>query len=101
MPSVHAVPYKFLFNPPIALPARGLYHFAIQTVPCNASFFFSLNNANAYPDGATWWYFQNSCHLRPGPESNGPVDLAFEVEFCGPATPARRVTWGQVKAAYR
>jgi hypothetical protein len=101
---VHPVPYKFSFNPPIVLPSPGNYHFAIQTVPCNGFFFFSLNSANAYPNGGTWWYNQNmftACHLRPNPEDNGPVDLVFEVEFCGPTTAVLRPSWGRIKATYR
>jgi len=101
---VHPVPYRFVFDPPITLPAPGRYHFAIQTDPCDGVFYFPLNPVNAYPDGGTWWYaqsFSSPCHLRPNPVDNGTVDLAFEVEFCGPVTPAHRPTWGEVKAAYR
>jgi len=98
---IHPVPYKFEFNPPIVLPAPGKYHFVIQV--CDGLFFFPLSTADAYPQGDTWWYAPSfgGCYLRSNPVDNGPVDLPFEVEFCGPVTPLRRPSWGHVKAVYR
>lgn len=101
---VHPIAIRFVFDPPYALPGRGLYYFAIQADPCNGFFNMELNSSNAYADGSFWrngrTYF-GGCHLRNFPEQFPQVDIAFTIEFCDLTTPTISDTWGRVKARYR
>lgn len=102
---IHAIPFRFVFEPPFALPARGKYEFAIQSNPCDGFFEMLANHDNAYIDGSMWLHGRtvfSGCNLRNYPnELPGIYDLIFEIEFCSTVTPARPETWGRLRAIYR
>jgi hypothetical protein len=100
--SVHAVPMKFEFNPPLALPHPGTYEAGIQGYPCSCAIKYLRTLDDEYPEGIIWSHSEtNPCSLRSGPGAVPSLDLFFRIEFCGALTPARGATWGEVKSVYR
>ena len=97
-------PFRFEFNPPLALPRRGKYEVAMQSDPCDWVFYFIYSRKDVYPDGEVWWHDQTALsgyRLRINPEEFPAWDLVFQIEFCGPMTPTLPSTWGAVKDRYR
>lgn len=100
---IHHIEFRFAFDPPLALPARGLYFFAVQPDPCIGYFDMPVDTLNGYPDGRMWWTRRNRACDTLGPLSELPpeVDLIFTVEFCDVMTPTLRNSWGRLKVLYR
>ena len=99
---IHPVEYRWVFDPPFALPYRGRFFFDIL-----ASFFSSwlipAATADPYPDGEAW-ETGPVVDCSPGwPRASPPqADLVFEVRFCATgATPALPKSWGRLKVMYR
>lgn len=104
---VHPVEFKWEFDPPVALPRRGLYAFFLQ-VPMDEcpSYFDVLGRdgvTDAYTDGHVWLSRRTvACTLRFNPDPFPNADLVFTIEFCHDvSTPVRSSTWGQLKVLYR
>ena len=101
---VHPTPYRFVFDPPFALPGPGHYEFAIQGYPCDRVPIYLFDNKNDYPDGDMWLHGRtvfSGCRLRAFPEEFPDLDLVFSIEFCNLTTPTLPSTWGAVKDRYR
>jgi hypothetical protein len=103
---VHPTPFRFVFDPPVVLPAPGEYEFAIQGDQCDGVFDLAGNESDgsAYPSGVFWLHGRQAtyCYGIPSeyPDRYADSDLAFTVEFCE-ATPVTPTTWGHIKALYR
>jgi len=99
---VTPTPFRFEFEPPLALPGQGKYEFAIQDDPCYGTIQMLFNAFDQYPDGEVWLHSRSlECHLRNYPSEFSNVDLIFQIEFCQMATPTRTETWGRIKSSYR
>ena len=99
---INPTPFRFEFDPPFALPARGNYEFAINDSPCYGTIQMPFNTNNHYPSGEVWLHGRSFyCLLRDYPKEFPGLDLIFQIEFCQPTTPARPETWGGLKATYR
>ena len=99
--SVHATPFRFEFDPPLALPRAGTYEAAIQAYPCSGVIKYLRTVDDEYPDGKVWSHSQISpCSLRSGPGAVPSVDLFFRIVFCQAPTSSRQATWGEVKSIY-
>jgi hypothetical protein len=104
--SDHPVQYRFVFDPPVALPRPGRYEFAVQPAPpyCDFGSCLLSDTRNPYPDGGAWEHhrsFPEWCTLefvRPPVPNN---DLILGVEFCDAPTAVRRPSWGNLKMRYR
>lgn len=99
--SIHAVRFDYVFDPPFALPAPGLYAFVIQGRPCDPSWNLEANVNDDYADGSYWSFGRSDCALRPFPQNHPEADMVFTVEFCSAPTPIKRSTWGELKTRYR
>jgi hypothetical protein len=103
---VHPTPFRFVFDPPVVLPAPGEYEFAIQGDQCGGVFDLASidGDGSTYPSGVLWYHGRQASHCSgipaPYPDRYPNSDLAFTVEFC-PATPVRPTTWGRIKAVFR
>jgi hypothetical protein len=98
---IHPVEYRWIFDPPFALPHRGEFFFDIM-----AGEFFSWGNLAAsgdpYPDGQGWETSPTFTCDRPGPPRYPGTDLCFQVQFCRGATVgAEPRSWGKLKITYR
>ena len=98
---IHATPFEFVFDPPLALPHSGRFCLAIQAAPCDATLRIDASSQQPYGDGAAWVFGRSGCTLRPFPQEFPSLDIMFKVEFCDSSTPVRERTWGAVKNAYR
>jgi hypothetical protein len=98
---IHPIPFEFVFDPPFSLPHKGLFCFAVQAVPCEATWDILSSNLNPYPGGHAWDFGRSTCFLRTSPTPYPTVDLAFEIKFCDSATSVRETTWGSLKVIYR
>jgi len=99
---IHPVPMKFVFNPPLRLPHRGMYEAAIQSYPCSCASRYLRTLDDEYPDGIVWSHSQTSaCTLRSGPGAVPSLDLFFRVESCGNIPRLQASTWGEFKSRYR
>jgi len=101
---IHPIPMQWRFDPPIALPGKGEYYFAVQDY-CGGHWSLLVNLDNAFPDGSAWRNgitCLSDCHFRHFPDQFATTDLIFSVEFCrDTSTPARRESWGKLKMLYR
>jgi hypothetical protein len=85
---IHPVEYRWVFDPPFALPRKGLFFFDIQADRWSVFVIPASSMAkNPYPDGGAWKTSTvgGDCPY-PGAAFNDPPprpDLAFEVQFCG------------------
>jgi hypothetical protein len=99
------VPLTFNIEPPLSLPRRGLYWFAVKDADCFGTTTIYADSTNGYPDGDAWRTTPGGLCDGPGggvQRYDGPgVDLIFRLEFCDVKTPARKMSWGRVKALYR
>jgi len=100
---VHQTPFRFFFDPPVVLPYKGYYEFAVQGDSCGAFFDVAGSCSDEYPNGEMWYHGRvlYDCHLRSGPQPYPSLDLFFAIEFCSASTPALGQTWGAIKARYR
>ena len=101
---IHPVEYRWLFDPPFALPHAGKFFFAVQA-GLYSSWLVPAARTDPYPGGRAWETTANfDCSRPAGAYADAPpyVDLAFEVEFCKTGvTPLGRRTWGSLKITYR
>jgi hypothetical protein len=97
-------PVIYSLDPPLPLPHKGLYAFAIkqENPSCLGVFSLMADSTNAYPDGDAWIIhpFFSCLGLGRG-ASPQPADVVFEVSFCEMPVPVVRTTWGYVKAFER
>jgi hypothetical protein len=101
---IHPVEYRYIFDPPFALPSVGRYFFRIHIADCFGSFVLLATSTNTYADGEPWFVFGNryACGVPTHPELRFPGgDLVFRVEFCDVATVVRHRSWGLLKTLYR
>ncbi len=102
---VHPVPYRFVIDPPLALPHAGLWFFAVKNPGCDLSVMRLLaNTRNLYPEGAMWETWPTlDCSGLGTSSSPDPAtwSLVFRVEFCSGTTRASQRSWGQLKLLYR
>lgn len=99
---VNPIPINYVFDPPFALPHRGLFCFALQTSPhCYGSWNIYSNKSDPYPTGSMWIFARSDCFLREGPNDYPDVDLTFRIRFCDSSTSASERTWGTLKIRYR
>jgi hypothetical protein len=81
----HPVEYRWVFDPPLALPQRGHYFFDIMA-DWFGVFEIPSRTSNPYPDGGAWETSPvSNCSQPSWPYGDSPpkVDLAFEIQFCG------------------
>ncbi len=101
---IHPIKIQYSFDPPIALPHRGPYFFAIQEL-CWGAFHLLVSAVDAYPDGSAWRTGRSNfsgCILAYNISRLIHADLVFTIEFCRDTTTAtRRRSWGQIKTMYR
>jgi hypothetical protein len=87
------------------LPGSGKYFFDINDAQCIGGVIWLVSNSkNPYPDGQEWGTGVSTCDSTGtgGPSGiPGPIDLVFDVTFCGSSTPVQTRTWGQIKTIYR
>jgi len=106
LPSTGATPKPVVYSldPPLALPHRGLFAFAIKqdTPQCLGIFNLMADSIGVYRDGDSWtiYPFYSCLGLGFGPAPE-PRDVVFEVAFCEMGTPTLRTTWGRLKSTYR
>ena len=99
---VHPVPIRFDLNPPFALPHAGRYFFAVQGDLCEGFFSVLADTTDPYPGGVAFFGHPTDCMTLCASFGTYPaIDLIFQIEFCEPAVPTRKETWGEVKAYYR
>jgi hypothetical protein len=104
-PPGQLIPMSFVLDPPLSLPARGIYAYFLQGQGCTGNNTqFIGNYDNPYPDGCFWGTSRSTpgCILPGGavPELN--FDFLFKIEFCRDATtPVLKKTWGKLKMIYR
>ena len=75
--------------------------FALQASPCYGFWDLVTDTNNDYSGGNRWQFGRSDCYLRPFPQRFPVSDLIFEIEFCDMVTPAKKPTWGHLKAIYR
>jgi hypothetical protein len=101
---IHPIKVQYSFDPPVALPHRGRYFFAIQEL-CLGYFDLLTTTVDAYPDGSAWRTGRSNfsdCILAFDVSRLIRPDLVFTIEFCNTrTTPTRTRSWGQIKVLYR
>jgi len=104
---VHPVLFRFVLDPPLSLPRRGHYEFAVQVAPpvCDGVAGLLGDTRDPYAAGAAWRHSRTlpdfDCPLMPARPVDPDDDLIFKLEFCETATPVRRASWGSLKVRYR
>jgi len=95
-------PLRFVFDPPLVLPALDLYALFVYPAGPSAAVNFGLmidQGVNAYAPGMYWITNRRGDKVLGG---GGNDDLCFLVEYCTDApVPARHMTWGELKQLYR
>jgi hypothetical protein len=106
--SIHSTPFRFVFDPPVILPAPGEYELAVmldQCAPGPSSLNGDYGDGSDYPQGMHWDHgrqvYSCSGHPRSDPTPHPESDLIFTIEFCRASTAVLPSTWGQIKALYR
>lgn len=101
---IHPIEMDWNLDPPIVLPQRGTYYFAVQDY-CGGHWGLLISSRNPYGQGCAWRSSEtcfDGCafNLRPGPFVD--YDLAFAIDFCQDSmTPTRSTTWGELHMLYR
>ncbi len=97
------VPMRFVFDPPLALPGRGLYYIGVQD-PC--SLYFEL--FTSYADRVPGRWFRTTrtnlmgCGLTGVDGACPTCDLCYQLVFCrDAAVPVQGMSWGKLKTMYR
>jgi hypothetical protein len=95
--------YRYVFDPPLAVPRRDTLAAYFVSNPCGDTFNLFRAKDTQYTAGSLWrtWRGGQVCGLRPNPEHLPEWDLCFTVEFCNLTTPTKRSTWGELKQRYR
>jgi hypothetical protein len=100
---IHPVEYRWVFDPPFALPHRGKFFFAVLASE-NSAWLIPAVTTDPYPEGEAW-ELSPAIDCSPGPpfgDTPPHLDLVFEVRFCATgATPTPRKSWGGLKVIYR
>src|SRR5207249_10936310 len=82
---IHPVEYRWVFDPPFALPRRGLFFFDIMADQWSW-FLLPASSGNAYTEGDAWKTSSvgGDCPYPGAAFDNPPPrpDLAFEIQFC-------------------
>jgi len=101
---IHPTKVEFAFDPPIVLPHRGTYFFAVQNA-CLGWWGLLANLHDVYPNGTLWRTERivgGPCILRRSINEFADYDLIFTIVFCREGeTPTLPRSWGQVKVIYR
>jgi hypothetical protein len=101
---IRPIKIQYWFDPPIALPHRGPYFFAVQEL-CWGWFSLLVNTVDAYADGSAWRTGRSNfsgCILAYNIHRLSGADLVFTIEFCRDTTTAtHQRSWGQIKTMYR
>ena len=102
---IHPVEYRWVFDPPFALPHRGHFYFDVLAT-YYSGWLVPAATTNPYPDGQAWGTGPLLDCLTPGEaddyRSPPHVDLIFAVRFCSTgATAARPKSWGRTRLIYR
>jgi hypothetical protein len=103
--SVHATAGTWVFSPPLALPHRGMFCFAVHDdLYCLDSAPLLASSANPYGGGRAWRFTPGTFCQDLGPPflglGDGNNDMIFTLNFCDTGTPVREPTWGELKARY-
>lgn len=99
-----ALPMRFDFNPPLALPRRGTFAFAMKDNDefCRGGITLLFDSLNTYAAGNAWKIAAaDYCLLGLGVFPYPQRDFVFGIEFCSGVVDARRTSWGRVKSLYR
>jgi hypothetical protein len=103
--SVHATAGTWAYLPPLALPHRGMFCFAVHdNLYCSDAEPLLGSTLDPYPGGCGWRFeAANPCNYLGPPfyDVCGTDDLIFTIDFCDTSTPVRQKTWGEVKTLYR
>jgi hypothetical protein len=105
-PPGQLVRVDFVIDPPLTLPAPGLYAFFIQRQDCDiGETRLAASTNNPYAHGIYWLTGRTvflPCLLANVTGGEDYTDLIFEIEFCNTReTPVRERTWGELKLLYR
>ena len=102
------VPMTWTFDPPMSLPATGLYVLWFQVEGCNALDYPILyhTGSDEYRIGGCLYTMRSATDCVHMPNFKGAcpfdVDMCFQVVTCHDAsTPAKRRSWGALKMLYR
>jgi hypothetical protein len=102
--TLNALPYRFAFDPPLALPHRGVFAFVVQAGDAE-SWLLSASNNDPYPAGVACTTGPVFACARPGAATcyEAPwLDLCFSIEFCNTvAVGTISRSWGKLKILYR
>ncbi len=101
---VHPGRINFVLDPPLALPGRGRYFFAVKDYYCLEAILLLADSTNGYSEGRAWKTSPiYDCSIMGPPRELPPMlDLIFRVTFCADTTTGtKRSSWGQVKLRYR
>ncbi len=104
---IHPIEFVWRWEPPLALPHRGLFSFFVMQDPCFGFWdLMSTDNPSLYPSGDMWFTGRSNCVLGSGLQRDlrhyPEYDIVFQAAFCRlDTTPTRRKTWGSLKLLYR
>ena len=103
--SIHATAGTWAYSPPLALPHRGMFCFAVHdNLYCLDSEPLLASTLDPYPGGRAWRFTPGTFCQDLGPPFGGLAedsdDLIFTINFCDTSTPVRRKTWGELKMLY-
>ena len=100
---IHPVEYRWVFDPPFALPHRGMFFFDIMASE-HSAWLIPAVTTDPYLDGEAWETSVADCS-RPGPpfaDTPPNLDLVFDIQFCATgATTGLPTSWGRLKTLYR
>ena len=94
-------PCTFVLDPPVALPGKRRYCFAIQEYSCSGAFMLLGDIHSTYSLGGA--FNLNGCYGLGGIRNPPPYTMALCIylQFCDGVVPAQRNTWGFLKVLYR
>lgn len=98
--------FKWVFDPPVALPHRGRFTFLVRVAPCVFWGYVDMlatDHLDLYPGGCLWLLTRGAtCLVGGSRRSNCRADMIFRIEFCRDSTtPVQRDTWGKLKSKFR
>jgi len=96
-------PLVFVFDPPVTLPHKGQFAFAIRDErQCFGIFTLEAASGNPYEGGDMWTTGPlPSCEYGAFPGYPvTTVDLCFDIEYCD-AVGSRPTSWGAIRGVYR
>jgi hypothetical protein len=97
------VPLVFVFDPPVTLPHKGQFAFAIRDErDCFGIFALEAASGDPYRGGDMWTTGPlPSCEYGAFPGYPlATVDLCFDIEYCD-AVSAKSTSWGAIRGVYR